>query len=781
MNGQVIGKYWLFIFCTINATLMSAQSLTQTVKGRVVDAETGAAIMGATIQLLDPNLNSGTITDIEGFFVLEKIPVGRRSFLCKYLGFEDYYISEVLVGSAKEINLTIPLQEAVDKLDEVILTSPKDRIRPNNKMASVSARSFSVEETKRFPASISDPSRMALSFAGVTNSDDSSNEIIIRGNAPNQLLWRIEGIEVPQPNHFSAEGYNAGAVSILSTNMLGKSDFFTGAFPAEYGNALSGVFDINLRNGNRDKTEYAFQFGALGADIAAEGPLNKNHKGSYLVNYRYSTTKLLNNVVEVSENSVPTYQDISFKLNLPLGENTQFSVWGIGGISENNNDNEQQNNSALLETERFKSKTYLSGVNLKHFFKDRSSLQAIVSYSGNYSNDFNSYKEINTDIPDYSDRTTLKNNALRFSAHYTKKVNAKTTLKTGTIFSVLHYDVLEEFTENNRATSDIDKKGNGRLTQFFAQMKYRFNKNLWASFGVHNTYFSINKDYVFEPRASLQWKLAPKHTLSVGVGLHSRVLPLNQYFVQNTDAMGVVSLPNQNLKLTRALHYILGYDWRIIKNGHFKIEGYYQDLSNIGIQGNAMFTDAVVNGEPISDVLTDNGTGRNYGLELTLEKFFSDQYYFLFTSSLYDSKYRAADGNWYNSRYNYKYTFNAVVGKEFTVGRDGNNVFGINAKTLLNGGQRFTPFDIGASLNEETEVVVQSRRNTGRLKEYFRLDTSFYFRLNRANAAHVFSLDIQNLTNRKNVMGQSLNLNTGLIEVDNQLNLVPVINYRIEF
>ena len=395
----------LFVF-----SLSQAQTLTQTVKGRVLDAETGGPLLGANVILLNVAPPKGAITDEQGYFRVEGVPVGRASFQFTFLGYEDFVVSEILVGSAKEVELTIRLTEALNQLQEVVLVAPTDNISPNNKLATVSARSFSVEETKRFPASVSDPGRMALSFAGVTNSDDTSNEIIIRGNAPNQLLWRIEGIEVPEPNHFSEEGYSPGNVSLISSNMLGKSDFFTGAFPATYGNALSGVFDINLRNGNNEKGEYAFQFGVLGTDLTAEGPFSKGYKGSYLINYRYSTIAILNNIVDVTPGSTPTYQDVSLKMNFPLGNATNLSLWGIGGISDEDEDPEVE--GAISSEEIFKSKTYMTGLTLSHFFTKGSKLEARLSYSGNAS-DF-VFEGRNTDTGDtFGDSDILRNSALR--------------------------------------------------------------------------------------------------------------------------------------------------------------------------------------------------------------------------------------------------------------------------------------------------------------------------------------------------------------------------------
>lgn len=758
----------LFIF-----SFSFAQTLTQTVKGKVLDAETGVPLLGANVIVLNIDPAKGAITDEAGYFRLEDIPVGRASFQFTYLGYEDFVVSEILIGSAKEVELIINLTESLNQLDEVVLVAPTDNINPNNKLATVSARSFSVEETKRFPASVSDPGRMALSFAGVTNSDDTSNEIIIRGNAPNQLLWRIEGIEVPEPNHFSEEGYSPGNVSLISSNMLGKSDFFTGAFPATYGNALSGVFDINLRNGNNEKSEYAFQFGVLGTDLTAEGPFSKNYKGSYLINYRYSTIALLNQIVDVTPGSTPTYQDVSMKLNLPLGDKTNLSIWGIGGISDEDEDPEVEDN--FTSEEIFKSKTYMSGLTLSHFFKNNDKLETRVSYSGNASDFVSEGTEISSGNT-FGDSDILRNSALRLSMDYTKKINAKTTINSGVIGSFLNYDVLTTETINGQTRDVVREDGNGSMGQAYVQAKYRFNNDFSTTFGLHGTYFSVNKDLAIEPRLGLEWKVSQNHTLSAGLGIHSRRMPLNQYFIRIGN-----NTPNTKLDLMQATHFILGHDWRIIKNGHLKVEVYYQDLNKVAIVTDPNSTDSYLNGRFLDVALTDTGKGKNYGLEFTFEKFFSRQYYFLATASLYDTQYRAADDNWYDSAYNYNYTFNLVGGKEFTVGKKRNNTIGLAAKTLFNGGKLASP--INQQIFDQTGEIVlnENLRNTIELDSYFRIDASIYYRLNKPKAAHRIALDIQNATNRLNVDEAFFNSNTGQLETSFQLELIPFLNYRLEF
>lgn len=767
----------LCTFCTIffiNSKQIFSQKLTQTIKGKVIDTRTKRPLQGASIQLLKSNPQKGTTADTNGYFELQNIPVGRHSFLVSFLGYEDAFVLEILIGSAKEVDVVVELTEHINNLESIIITSSKNRAKANNKMATVSSRSFDVEETKRFPASITDPSRMALSFAGVTNSDDSTNEIIIRGNAPNQLLWRVEGVEVPEPNHFSEEGFSAGSIGMISTNLLGKSDFFTGAFPAEYGNALSGVFDINLRNGNSNRNEYAFQFGLLGTDLAIEGPFSKNYKGSYLINYRYSTLEFLNNIIEVVNGSVPKYQDLSLKINLPLGKKTNLSLWGIGGISESDRLPEFINDF-IIEDDFFNSKTYMSGINIQHFIGDKTTVDAILSYSSKESNYLSVENYLNTN-ENAIFKSSFKNNAFRTSLQLTHILNTKTILQTGTILSHLDYQINRSNRVNEVKEFDLNQNNNANMLQSFAQIKQRFNNNISATFGLHSTYFSLNNNFIVEPRAGFNYKINNKHTINFGFGKHTRSMNLNQYFI---DGIYDDDFVNKDLDLMQANHYVLGYDWQIIKNGHLKIETYYQDINNVAVATNTDSTNSIINGDILEIDLKDSGKAKNYGVEITFEKFFSNQYYFLATTSLFKSEYRASDNNWYNSKFNTNYTFNIVGGKEFTI--KSNNILGVNAKVLSNGGQRSSPIDFDEFKSTGQLSIFQNQRNSISLKDYLRLDLSSYYRINRLKVAHIFSIDIQNVTNRDNIQSLGFNGNTGTYINNYQLGLTPTFNYRIEF
>lgn len=324
----------MFLFGT--STSLSAQEVTQTISGKVFDDITNESLPFATIIIKDSDPLIGTVSDIDGNFTLEKIKVGRHTIAISMVGYTTYEIKELLVSSGQIINLDIGLQQSSTALEAVVVRVNKST--PINSMAVLSSRQFTVEETQRYAGGMDDPARLVSSFAGVANPSISDNGISVRGNNPDGLLWRIDGVEVPNPNHFANLTIaGGGLLSAISNRSMGNSDFYTGAFPAEYGNASSGVFDIKLREGNSDKRQYAFEAGILGVGAMAQGPFSKNSDGTYIVNYRNSTMALLAPLLP-DDAGILKYQDLSFKTNFPTKNKGTFTLWGLGALDGVNMD-----------------------------------------------------------------------------------------------------------------------------------------------------------------------------------------------------------------------------------------------------------------------------------------------------------------------------------------------------------------------------------------------------------------------------------------------------------
>ena len=380
-------KVFLTILGLLFSNLIYAQ-ITQVIKGKVVDVDTKIPIIGANI-LLDTSKTTGASTDIDGNFRIENVPIGRHNLRISYIGYEPIALNQILVTPQKEVFLNIGMRESVENLQAItVVASKQDQHNTINDMTTVSGRQFTTEETGRFAGSFADPARAVSSFAGVSFSSDESNEIIIRGNSSKGLLWRLEGIEIPNPNHFSmGSGGTSGGISILKNTMLSNSDFLTGAFPAEYGNALSGVFDLNLRKGNSVR-EYSLQLGVMGAQVSLEGPFSKNSEATYLANYNYSTLDALNKmglVVGGNETIVPRYQDLSFNIDIPTAKAGRFSIFGLGGISAGNTqpdrDSTQWQSFVDKQKSEIQSRVGLLGLNYMFIFNSKTYIKTTATFS----------------------------------------------------------------------------------------------------------------------------------------------------------------------------------------------------------------------------------------------------------------------------------------------------------------------------------------------------------------------------------------------------------------
>jgi hypothetical protein len=675
----------LFEKATAQETPAHRPALTQTIRGTVKDNASKTPIPGATVAVLTTSPLKGSSTDAEGNFRIEGVPVGRHTIRIGSVGYEEQVIPEMLVSTGKEIVLTIGLTESLVQMQEVVVSAAEqEKGVPRNEMATLSARSISVEESKRYAAAANDVARAAMSYAGVAATEGTSNEIIIRGNSPRGLLWRLEGVEVPNPNHFGEEGASGGGISILSVNMLDNSDFFTGAFPAEYGNALSGVFDIQLRSGNNEKREYAFQAGILGIDFAAEGPLSKGSHGSYLVNYRYSTLAILNKIgVNLAGDAAPNFQDLSFKINLPTARSGLFSLWGIGGLSN-------QQEAAQADSSRWESRydrfgyTYsynMGAAGLTHTLplNDKTYLESIVSYSG-YRNQDRSDSLDNQLISIPDSRHSFINGAFRVSVQLNRKFNARHTVRTGLIYSQLRFNLFSEARDEdygNQLVQRLNNQGGSGSVQAYGQWKYRITPRLTLNSGLHVLRFALNGNTSLESRSGLKWQFSPRQSVGAAFGMHSRLESMSTYFARHPLAEGAYVQPNRNLALTKARHYVLSYDLQLREDLRLKLETYYQQLYNVPISTDPTNAESALNAEDgfTTDTLSSGGTGRNYGLEMTLEKFFTHNYYFLVTGSLFDSRYTGADGVERNTRFNGNFITNITAGKEFKVGRNRNNLF----------------------------------------------------------------------------------------------------------
>lgn len=782
----------LFILLLMLGTCIQvyAQTVTQTVRGRVVDAESKQPLLGVVVVTLSNNQLNG-ITDEDGYFTIDSVPVGRQSFLFRYMGYEQSTVTEVMVTSGKELELNMSLTESLQRMDEVNINATQDQGRALNEFATISARSISVEESKRYAASFSDPGRMAQNFMGVSNGGDLFNGIVVRGNSPKNVLWRLEGIEIPNPNHFSELGGSGGAISMLHANVLGTSDFYTAAFPAEMGNALGGVFDMKFRNGNTEKREHSFQLSTLGTEVASEGPFKKGSKASYLVNYRYSTLALLDDIVSFG-GVLPKYQDASLKINLPTEKAGTFALWGLGGYNSAYKDPVKDSTAWTEDDGNFKlderNMLGVAGITHTYFTGKKSYLKTVISTS--YEKNKETYDTLNPS-QDYKvvplSKEEFINSSYKLSVMYNTKLNNKNTVRMGAIGQHLGYSLDNSYfsERDNVWKSVLDGEGSTQYYQAYIQWKHRMSEQFTFTGGVHGSYFALNGSYSVEPRIGAVYNTG-KNIFSIATGLHSKPDHISTYLYENNIQGQPVTQPNKNLALTKAYHAVAGYERSLPWKMRFKTEVYYQYLYDVPVEENGNTGFSMLNAFDLfslsgTNKLVNDGTGQNYGIDMSIERSFSDGWYILTTGSLFKSIYTDYYGDVYNTTYNRGYQLNMIGGKEFKISKDGRKILGLNGKVLYSGGMRQSPIDINASIAQDKTVLVPKRYYTDQVPAYFRIDAGVYYKINARRVTHSIQLDVQNVTNRDNVYYNYFDSEAGKIKTEYQLGVFPNISYRIDF
>lgn len=765
--------------------LSNAQALTQRLRGTVVDQVLQTPLAGATVSV--PVTGKTVITDENGNFRFPDLPIGAYRIQVSYTSYKEVVLDNIWLNAGKETVLQIAMETLVVTEQAVVVRSNTRKNKPINEMSLVSARAFSVEETQRYAAAVNDPLRMATAFPGIVSADDGSNQIIIRGNSPAGLLWRMEGMEIPNPNHFSNAGSSAGGISILSAQLLANSDFLTGAFPAEYGNALSGVFDLRLRKGNNEKREYSLQAGVLGLNLAAEGPFSKNYKGSYLINYRYSTLNLLNKIGLLPDEAATNFQDLSYHFHLPAGKWGQFTLFGFGGLSSDREKAEKDSSQWEYKSDRYSSRfisnTGMTGLNHRIQLGANSSLRTGLAYSATRSaTDLWLMNEEYEQDRDYKD--DYRTRKLQFSADLNHRFSRKLLLRTGIIHQWIgfNYYRLGHEHDNEPLEELISSKGNTRLVQAYAQLQYKWSDQWVLNGGLHWLRLALNKTAAVDPRFSIRWSPRGGTSLSLGYGHHSQVQAMGVYFAKDLQPDGSYTFLNRSMGLTRAHHYVLSLSQRISANMLFKSEFYLQQLYDVPVstkEGSTFSTINIVD-DFVTDPLVNKGKGRNYGVELSVERYLHNNFYFTFAQSLYQSKYKALDGIERNTRFNCNYVSAFTIGKEFETYRKTRS-YGLNLKTIWAGGQRTTPIDLAQSLEKGYTVFDEYRANSLQNPGYFRTDIRLSMKWNKRGITSTLSLDIQNVTNRLNTLYQWFDEERREIVTHYQTGLIPVLNYKIEF
>jgi len=781
---------FLFILLMFQTLILSGQDdFTQNIRGKVVDMGSGYGLPNANVIVLNSEPSIGASADVNGSFLLKNVPVGRQSLQVSYTGYQTVVLSDLYVSTGKEMVLKIELKELIETMSEVEIVADYRKDKPINPMAIVSARSFTVEETNKYAGSYGDPARMAANFAGVASSRDNRNDIVIRGNSPIGLQYRLNGVEITNPNHFGAQGTTGGPITMLNTNLLANSDFFTGAFPAAYGNAMSGVFDLRLRNGNADRHEFWGQLGWNGLEFGLEGPFSKKASATYLAAYRYSITDILEKMgIQLNESA--RYQDLSFNLNFPTKKAGVFSLFGMGGTSGITNlDSDKNANEWTFATHgedlNSKSALFSLGFSNHYYFNSTTSLQSRISAVGSRVETQIDTFSIANETPFIKNGENSSEMIYGFSTQLSKKFNAASTFDVG-----LSWDLYDVDYEDSLYMKQAYKQQTNIKTQFslfsaFAQWKYEFSNDFSTYMGIHYQYFTLNGSQLPEPRLGLKYMINPRQSLSVGAGLHSQTQARVMYFVQTSLPDGENVLTNEQMDFSKSLQFVLGYDYLMTEFFRIKAETYYQYLYDIPVkqsvpqysilnEGTEFFLDRM-------DSLVNEGSGINYGLELTLEKFLSRNYFFLVTASLFQSKYKGYDDTYRSTSFNSNYIINAVGGYELPFGKRKNRALILGLRMTLSGGRPYVPYDQQATVEEGQVVYDWEEAYVPRHQDYFRTSFRIGLRRNERKFNVAFLFDLQYRANYTYIYMYRIDVVTGEIVQDYKMGWYPNSTVRFQF
>ena len=775
---------FVFSFFIMIRTYSQQEQITQTIRGNVLAASSSAPAAFSSIKVLGLYPEKTVVADSGGNFKILKVPVGRYDLEVSQVGYQPQIIKELIVQSGKETFVTVYLLESEAVLNAVVIKPRVVKSRPINTMAVTSARMFSVEETKRYAGGFDDYARLASSFAGVA-SNIGNNGVIIRGNAPRLVQWKMEGVEIPNPNHFAdLATFGGGGLTGLSSQLLANSDFFSGAFPAEYTNALSGVFDMNMRKGNNEKRETTLQVGLLGIDAAMEGPFTKERSSSYLVNYRYSTLGLLQPILPDDAGGTH-YQDLSFKLHFPAKKAGTLSFWGIGLKDKSGTEPETDKDKweYLQDKEKQHVNQYMGAAGLSHrlFLNKHSSIKTTLAYTLNGVNLVTDRMNNNMNLQAFN-RIRYRTGNLILSSQAATRINNRHTNKTGITATILYYNLLlkEARQEGMPLQMIVDEEGSSALLNAYSSSSYTLSPKVLLNAGISSQWFTLNQRKSIEPRIGIKYQFQPNHSVAFAYGLHSRLERMNYYFTKPFP--GSTVLHNKDLDFTKAHHLVLGYDWNISPDLHLKIEPYYQQLFNVPVIEDSSYSFINMENDWFLDKrLLNIGKGRNVGVDITLEKYMSKGIYYLFTTSLSDSRYKGGDGIWRNTRFNRNYLINVLGGKEWEVGIHKKNMLGINVRISYQGGNHYIPVNEMASILRQDIVYDGKRAFEKSIDPLLLTHFTITYKKNKKRSTHEWALKVINATNQKEFYGFRYNLIRQRVDINRESLIVPNLSYKIDF
>lgn len=750
------------------------QNQAQTLRGVVRDGASGERLVGASLTLRPATTAAPatTVTDTAGAYVFRAMKPGIYQLDIDYGGYRPMVIWDIRIAAGKETVLDIDYDQSLSLPEMSVLARANPAGRP---LPPLGAVPLTRAQTERVAATFFDPARLAQAYPGVSGNDDQANGMSIRGNSPAGVRWRLEGLDVVNPNHLPNAGTFAdrpvaasGGVLLFSAQLLDNSTLLTGSLPAGYGDALAGTMDIRLRPGNDRQHEFTFQAGLLGLDAAAEGPLTGRGKSSYLVNYRYSTVGLLSQMGIPFGDEKIVFQDLSIHLAAPRTRAGDFNVFVLFGNSAN--DFQHKPDSAAIEAYKdvfdidYTSRTLIAGAGWQKQLGRRTRIKAAHAHSGQVNDRIAQPGGIANGMyqKDYSDEQ-IAASSLSLS-HY---LPGRWRLDEGVSYVLKQYRY------------DIGRDSETSGGDFKTETVQPWAQASWASAsgqtsvvaGVHGLLW-LNETAIAEPRFSAVQRFGRRHSLSASWGIHSQTPAWWQYDGQ----------------LIRSSQTGLRYAWHSTDEAwRASLEGFWQTISDAAALFYPNGPVSVLNESeapfPYFTGQKGQSEGRNYGVELGAEHRFAAGWFLLANATFFRAQTRLENRGWENSRWDLRRIVHLSGGKEWqkTTGERKTRAFGCSGRLTWSGGMRAMPIDLAASEAAAGTVFDAAAGFRVQQPDFFRLDGRVYWRTSIGDRRNsTFAMDFQNMTLRENVAYRYYDPWTKQVETKLQLGLIPNLSWRLE-
>lgn len=743
------------IFSLLAIIVVSMQSFAQqtTVKGRVASSISNESIEMASVTIVE--LQKIVFTDKNGVFSFKNILPGLYTFKAKATGFDEQVLNEISVTYTRTIELNFTLEPLFKQQQEVKVKASPFKKNPESP---VSLRTLNAAEIERLPGAGRDVSKVLQALPGVALRPTFRNDIIIRGGSPGENKFYLDGIEVPNINHFATQGSSGGPVGLLNVNFIREVDFYSGAFPANRANGLSSVISFNQKDGNKEKLVTNFALGSSDAALTFDGPLGK--KADFIFSIRRSYLQFLFSALKLP--FLPTYNDSQFKVNIRPNDKNKISIIGLGAFDDfalNTSVNDGITDTAKLEYNNFilgniptqKQWNYTIGMNWQHYSKN--SIQSFVASRNMLNNSsvryFNNIEAPVNRILDYS--SFEAENKFRFEHQFTKngyKFNFGVGYEYARYFSSNYNKIA---IQGNVIT--IDNQSNlymSKASAFGQVSKAYLNGRMNLSLGLRtdiNSYSSsmANPLNQLSPMFSASYKLTPSWTINANLARYNQLPAYTILGYRN--ATGDLVNKQNDLKYITADHFVLGTAYSTEFNARFSVEGFYKKYNkypfsiNDSISLANLGTDfGIVGNEAVRSV----SIGRAYGTEFLYQQKMVKGFYGVVAYTFVTSEFLNAQDHYVASSWDSKNIVSLTGGKRFKNGWE------VGVRWLYSGGSPYTPIDVAtSSLKAVWDVngrglLDYSKLNTEREGSFhqlnIRVDKKYYLKKWTLN----FYLDIQN-------------------------------------